>query len=137
MPVCEYVLFFITGANSYEDTTDEPSTHGVMGVHNCSTAFFSQCMSIAKCKTSCKSMGAAKYRWFHEHGCCQCIGSTCIDYGLNEPHCLRCPLKDSVEKEDYEDSDEDYDGEKEYAEKMAAWEEESVKPLGGIAPDTV
>ena len=74
-------------------------TSGVMGVHNCSVAFFSQCMSIAKCKTSCKSMGAAKYRWFHESGCCQCIGSTCFDYGLNEPHCLQCPLGAKAEEE--------------------------------------
>ena len=25
-----------------------------------------------------------------DQGCCQCIGDTCIDYGLNEPHCLAC-----------------------------------------------
>lgn len=76
---------------------------GLMGIQNCTTAFFSHCMSIAKCKMSCKSMGAAKYRWFHEYGCCQCIGSTCLDYGLNEPHCLHCPLQsNSVEEEDGE-----------------------------------
>ena len=39
-------------------------------------------------------MGAARYRWFHEYGCCQCVGSTCIDYGLSEPRCLRCPADD-------------------------------------------
>lgn len=66
-------------------------TYGVMGIQNCTVAFFAQCMSIAKCKSSCKSMGAAKYRWFHEYGCCQCIGSTCLDYGFSAPHCLNCP----------------------------------------------
>ncbi|PVD20890.1 hypothetical protein C0Q70_19053 [Pomacea canaliculata] len=80
-----------TGENTEQPaSTIDPAT-GVMGIHNCTVAFFSQCMSIRKCKTSCKSMGAAKYRWFHEAGCCQCIGSTCIDFGLNEPRCLNCP----------------------------------------------
>lgn len=50
---------------------------------NCTVAFMSQCYSLRKCKESCKSMGAARYRWFHEQGCCQCIGDTCISYGLN------------------------------------------------------
>lgn len=53
-------------------------------------AFMSKCMSAHRCKQSCKSMGAAKYRWTHNEGCCQCIGHTCIDYGLNEPLCLQC-----------------------------------------------
>ena len=43
-------------------------------------------------------MGAAKYRWFQNAGCCQCIGDTCIDYGLNEPMCLLC--KDDAEEDD-------------------------------------
>ena len=50
-------------------------------------------------------MGAARYRWFHEHGCCECIGSTCFDYGNRAPRCLRCPL--SIEDE--EDEDDYYD----------------------------
>lgn len=63
---------------------------------NCTVAFFSQCMSIHKCKASCKSMGAAKYRWFHEYGCCQCVGDVCFNYGLPEPHCLKCPPPDEI-----------------------------------------
>ncbi|XP_005090548.1 twisted gastrulation protein homolog 1-A [Aplysia californica] len=62
-----------------------------LGIRNCTVAFFSECMSMGKCKASCRSMGAAKYRWFHEHGCCQCVGSSCFDYGLSNPQCLRCP----------------------------------------------
>ncbi|KAH9515756.1 Twisted gastrulation protein 1-B [Bulinus truncatus] len=62
----------------------------ILGTKNCTVAFFSDCMPMAKCKASCKSMGAAKFRWFHSNGCCQCVGSTCYDYGLNEPKCLRC-----------------------------------------------
>ncbi len=67
---------------------------------NCSVAFFSQCMSIRKCKASCKSMGAAKYRWFHDYGCCQCVGNTCINYGMPEPQCLKCPSPDDIEEAD-------------------------------------
>lgn len=50
---------------------------------NCTVAFWSQCMSVAKCKSSCQSMGASSYRWFHD-GCCECIGDKCINYGINE-----------------------------------------------------
>ena len=64
--------------------------HSLSHPVNCTVAFMSKCMSSNKCKLSCKSMGAAKYRWTHNEGCCQCIGSRCIDYGLNEPMCLQC-----------------------------------------------
>lgn len=50
---------------------------------NCTVAYMSQCMSWNKCKSSCQSTGASKYRWFHD-GCCECIGHTCINYGINE-----------------------------------------------------
>lgn len=58
---------------------------------NCTVAFMSGCLSLKRCKVSCTSMGAARYRWFHEHGCCQCIGSTCLNYGINKPKCHACP----------------------------------------------
>lgn len=90
---------------------------------NCTVAFMSQCYSLRKCKESCKSMGAARYRWFHEQGCCQCIGDTCISYGLNSPKCLQCPpqedeaenqleevnklIENTVDEE--EDLDEEFD----------------------------
>lgn len=64
--------------------------HQLSHTVNCTVAFMSKCMSAHKCKQSCKSMGAAKYRWTHNEGCCQCIGHTCLDYGLNEPLCLLC-----------------------------------------------
>lgn len=67
-------------------------------LRNCTVAFMSKCMSMNKCKQSCKSMGAAKYRWFQNEGCCQCIGDTCIDYGLNEPLCLLC--RDDLDDEE-------------------------------------
>lgn len=57
---------------------------------NCTVAYMSQCMSWNKCKASCRSMGASSYRWFHD-GCCECIGHTCINYGINESRCMECP----------------------------------------------
>jgi hypothetical protein len=58
---------------------------------NCTVAYMSQCMSWNKCKSSCTSMGATAYRWFHD-GCCECVGSYCTNYGINESKCLQCPL---------------------------------------------
>lgn len=57
---------------------------------NCTVAYMSQCMPYNKCKDSCSSMGASSYRWFHD-GCCECVGSTCINYGISESRCLDCP----------------------------------------------
>jgi len=58
---------------------------------NCTVAYMSQCMSWNKCKESCQSMGANSYRWFHD-GCCECVGDTCINYGINDSRCLYCPV---------------------------------------------
>ena len=53
------------------------------------------------------------YRWFHD-GCCECVGNTCINYGINESRCLECPGKDDEQipvegeaflSEDYESAD--------------------------------
>ena len=52
------------------------------------------CMSLNKCKSSCSSMGASSYRWFHD-GCCQCVGPKCADYGISESRCRMCPLHES------------------------------------------
>lgn len=50
---------------------------------NCTVAFVLECISWSKCRTNCLSMGASSFRWFH-NGCCECIGDTCINYGLSE-----------------------------------------------------
>lgn len=67
-------------------------------------------------------MGATSYRWFHD-GCCECIGDTCINYGINESQCQFCPMRnrdaiqgpdESLQEEyddygqDNEDSNDDY-----------------------------
>lgn len=59
------------------ETTTEPIAV------NCTVAYMSQCMSWNKCKNACMSMGASSYRWFHD-GCCECVGFTCLNYGINE-----------------------------------------------------
>ncbi|KAF2901673.1 hypothetical protein ILUMI_04516 [Ignelater luminosus] len=74
---------------------------------NCTVAFMSQCMSWPKCRSSCQSMGASSYRWFHD-GCCECVGDTCINYGINESRCRKCSLKDEI-AEDYAMSDDEID----------------------------
>ncbi|ENN75829.1 twisted gastrulation protein homolog 1-A-like [Dendroctonus ponderosae] len=62
---------------------------------NCTVAFWSQCMSWTKCKSSCQSMGASSYRWFHD-GCCECVGDRCINYGINESRCSACRIPDDL-----------------------------------------
>ncbi|XP_012255891.2 twisted gastrulation protein homolog 1-B [Athalia rosae] len=75
---------------------------------NCTVAFIAQCSSWNKCQASCQSMGATSYRWFHD-GCCECVGDTCINYGINESRCKLCPFnsKDNLDKE--EDALDEYD----------------------------
>ncbi|CAL1687341.1 unnamed protein product [Lasius platythorax] len=77
---------------------------------NCTVAFMAQCSSWNKCRASCQSMGATSYRWFHD-GCCQCVGNTCINYGVNESKCADCPLKnEGEEEEEYNDYGQDEEG---------------------------
>ncbi|KAK9887898.1 hypothetical protein WA026_000201 [Henosepilachna vigintioctopunctata] len=73
---------------------------------NCTVAFMSQCMSNSKCKSTCITMGASSYRWFHD-ACCECIGQHCINYGINESRCKDCPVSNSADQEDFEDEDEE------------------------------
>lgn len=60
------------------------------GIANCTVVFMKQCLSWNKCKANCQSMGAKSYRWFHD-GCCECVGSTCLNYGINDNRCVSCP----------------------------------------------
>ncbi|KAK4292221.1 hypothetical protein Pmani_034996 [Petrolisthes manimaculis] len=69
---------------------------------NCTVMYLSQCTSSIKCKDFCKSTGAAAYRWFFD-GCCECVGSTCINYGVNESRCIQCPMVDDAFEEDLTD----------------------------------
>lgn len=86
--------------------------------YNCTVAYMSQCLSSNKCKQNCESMGATSFRWvflwipmiirmpmnaygsnsylyrlfrwFYD-GCCECVGSTCLNYGIKESRCSKCP----------------------------------------------
>jgi len=75
---------------------------------NCTVAYMSSCMSFARCRDSCQSMGAARYRWFHSDGCCECIGTTCLDYGKGESLCLNCPVQQEEDVGDEESEEFDY-----------------------------
>lgn len=111
-----------------KDTDHDFSNRGPGLSHsliNCTVAFMSKCMSMGKCKQSCKSMGAAKYRWFHNEGCCQCIGDTCIDYGLNEPMCLLC-------REEEDDQNENLDSEKDNSANERNEQSKRISPSNDI-----
>lgn len=80
---------------------------------NCTVVFMAQCLSWNKCKSNCQNMGATSYRWFHD-GCCECVGSTCINYGINESQCADCsnyvPEIEDDEDGYFDGSDEEFDG---------------------------
>ncbi|XP_017112941.1 protein twisted gastrulation [Drosophila gunungcola] len=87
---------------------------------NCTVIYLDQCVSWNKCRTSCQTTGASSTRWFHD-GCCECVGSTCINYGVNESRCRKCPeskgelgdeLDDAMEEEmqDFGESMGPFDG---------------------------
>uniref|UniRef100_A0A0K2VCF7 Protein twisted gastrulationlike [Megachile rotundata] n=1 Tax=Lepeophtheirus salmonis TaxID=72036 RepID=A0A0K2VCF7_LEPSM len=61
---------------------------------NCTVTYLTQCASMNKCKKACESMGGGSYRWFHD-SCCQCVKSTCINYGIDESRCAECPEPDN------------------------------------------
>lgn len=91
------------GAKVDEDGKTQSLKPNVMTV-NCTVAYMSQCTSWNKCKVQCQSMGAASFRWFHD-GCCECVGGTCINYGINESRCSKCPLD---REDDSADQFDDY-----------------------------
>jgi len=89
---------------------------------NCTVAYMSTCMPLNKCKNSCHSMGANYFRWFHT-GCCECIGRTCINYGIDESRCLNCSVDDEME-----DTGGEGDSEVEAQEKVTEVSEEGETP---------
>ncbi|XP_055385283.1 protein twisted gastrulation-like [Condylostylus longicornis] len=72
---------------------------------NCTVIFLNNCLSNNKCMEFCSSMGAAKSRWFYD-GCCECIGSVCVNYGLNANRCSECP--ETKRGDNYDEDDDDY-----------------------------
>ncbi|XP_011495050.1 PREDICTED: twisted gastrulation protein homolog 1-A-like [Ceratosolen solmsi marchali] len=100
----KYTMQSIDGRYNYSTRFDVTTV-------NCTVAFIVECNSWDKCKKYCQSMGATSYRWFHD-GCCECIGDTCINYGVNESRCLNCPVKmKKIVEDEYDDygQDEDYE----------------------------
>ncbi|XP_016970588.2 protein twisted gastrulation [Drosophila rhopaloa] len=56
----------------------------------CTVIYVNSCIRANKCRQQCESMGASSYRWFHD-GCCECVGGSCLNYGINESRCRGCP----------------------------------------------
>ncbi|KAJ8041660.1 Twisted gastrulation protein-like 1-A [Holothuria leucospilota] len=55
----------------------------------CTVIYIDRCLPLEKCVKSCNSMGASRFRWFHT-ACCECVGHTCISYGVSESLCKEC-----------------------------------------------
>lgn len=43
--------------------------------------------------------------WFHD-GCCECVGSTCINYGINDSRCMKCPDSKEYDLEELPNEDD-------------------------------
>lgn len=105
-PVDHHVSHFSHQSKEYKikivavDENQVEADAGDQVTLNCTVAYLTQCRSWGKCSSACRSMGASSFRWFH-NGCCECIGNTCINFGINESRCLRCS-----EEEDASISDE-------------------------------
>lgn len=54
---------------------------------SCKVAFINRQLDLSQCRRFCRSMGANSYRWFHETSCCECVGKSCIHYGIDKPKC--------------------------------------------------
>ena len=91
-------VFVCIGMNSPGKTMEEEESPiftsvNSTGLEECVVAYMDDCTSLGKCENTCRSMGAARQRWFH-NGCCECVGSSCLSYGKNEPQCKECPIED-------------------------------------------
>ncbi|XP_063239831.1 twisted gastrulation protein homolog 1-B-like [Bacillus rossius redtenbacheri] len=106
LPKTDKAVKYHTLAESGEEPGDVAATDDNTVTVNCTVAFMSQCMPWNKCKASCSSTGAAAYRWFHD-GCCECVGTGCINYGISESNCLDCPERGDIALDD--DSELVYD----------------------------
>lgn len=76
---------------------------------NCTVVFINECTSWKKCSDTCQSMGSASYRWFHD-GCCECVGSWCLNYGISDSRCKNCSSENYVEGDEEYDVANDYGG---------------------------
>uniref|UniRef100_A0A2P2I4N9 Protein twisted gastrulation-like n=2 Tax=Hirondellea gigas TaxID=1518452 RepID=A0A2P2I4N9_9CRUS len=75
-----------------EGNTVASSPGGGLSI-NCTVMYVSECLSVTKCQDYCNQRGAASYRYFFD-GCCECVGHTCLNYGINESRCSVCSRPD-------------------------------------------
>ncbi|XP_078501105.1 twisted gastrulation protein homolog 1-like [Lissotriton helveticus] len=95
--------------------------HLVLGTHRaledtpgngsalCTVLYFGSCMSMKRCRQSCESVGASRYRWFH-NACCECVGPDCWAYGSKDASCQFCPLQRVSERDSQDGSRESHPG---------------------------
>uniref|UniRef100_A0A1I8PHY4 Protein twisted gastrulation n=1 Tax=Stomoxys calcitrans TaxID=35570 RepID=A0A1I8PHY4_STOCA len=103
----EYNWNIFTFPVDYEAKTSSSEKHSQLDTElNCTVVYMDSCISWNKCRQTCRSTGASSYRWFHD-GCCECVGSTCLNYGVNESRCKHCP---ELEDEPEEGEDDMYEG---------------------------
>jgi hypothetical protein len=88
-----FVLFFRWNKITFEEEfvlVSRPADASAAVVpesqRNCTVAFLKSDMGDTKCEKTCDSMGASRYRWF-DSGCCECVGHSCVSYGVNEAKC--------------------------------------------------
>ncbi|XP_068093275.1 twisted gastrulation protein homolog 1 [Hyperolius riggenbachi] len=93
----ENLAVFLDSVNQPQQQNVSISQYGDSVAQNseeepmCTVVYADECMSCHKCKGFCESMGASKYRWFH-NACCQCVGPDCIDYGSKTVKCFKCMI---------------------------------------------
>lgn len=73
----------------YSDSDDDEKFRGTKRQEDlgCVVAFINKQLSMSQCRKYCRSMGASSFRWFHDEGCCECVGKSCYLYGVAEPKC--------------------------------------------------
>lgn len=80
----------------------------------CYMLYINDCMTLSNCARKCERMGATSYRMFAD-GCCECVGSMCPLYGVNESKCdfnrKSCDIENNTNKDYMYESngEEDYD----------------------------
>lgn len=78
----------------------------------CIMFYVNDCMSVHNCVRKCERIGASSYRMFTD-GCCECVGSECPLYGIEESKCefdrKSCDIESSSKDYMYESELVDYD----------------------------
>lgn len=76
----------------------------------CFMLYLNDCMTVSNCVRKCERMGASSYRMFAD-GCCECVGTSCPLYGVDESKCefdrKFCEIDNNSNDYMYEGNEED------------------------------